>query len=93
MYKKNEGKTVEVVNAMVYQIAKDVGSMSTVVDGKVNKILITGGMAYADFLVKLLIKKSEFIADIEIYPGEDEMKALAEGVTRVLIGEEPIKKY
>lgn len=92
-FKKNENRVVEIVNAMIYQIAKDTGSMATVVNGKVDKILITGGMAYADFLVKLLIKKIKFIAPVEIYPGEDEMKALAEGVTRVLKNQEKVKIY
>ncbi len=92
-FKKNDNKVVEVVKAMVYQIAKDAGSMATVVNGVVDKILITGGMAYADFLVKMLTEKIKFIASIEIYPGEDEMKALAEGVARILKNEEKVMEY
>jgi len=93
MYNSGDKKTIEVVDAMAYQIAKDAGGMATVVNGAVDKILITGGMANADFLVKLISDRISFIAPIKLYPGEDEMKSLAEGVTRVLRGEEKYKIY
>ncbi len=93
MYKSGNKKTIEVVNAMAYQVAKDVGGMATVVNGKVDNILITGGMAKADFLVDLISDRVSFIAPIKLYPGEDEMKSLAEGVSRVLSGEEVYKTY
>ncbi len=93
MYKSGDKKTIEVVDAMAYQIAKDAGGMATVVNGKVDRILITGGMANADFLVKLISDRISFIAPIKLYPGEDEMKSLAEGVTRVLRREEEYKIY
>jgi len=93
MYKSGDKKTIEIVNAMSYQIAKDAGGMATVVNGNVDKILITGGMAKADFLVDLISNRVSFISSIKLYPGEDEMKSLAEGVSRILSSEEVYKTY
>jgi len=93
MYKTNKNDSVNIVNAMVYQIAKDAGGMAAAVDGSVDKTIITGGMANSELLIGLLMKKISFIAPIEIYPGEDEMMALAEGVSRVLKKEENINRY
>ena len=92
-YKSGDKKTIEVVDAMAYQIAKDAGAMATVVNGRVDQILITGGMANADFLVKLITERISFIAPVKLYPGEDEMKSLAEGVSRVLGGTESFRQY
>ncbi|MEN8223435.1 MAG: butyrate kinase [Acidobacteriota bacterium] len=93
MYKSGDKKTIDVVDAMAYQVAKDAGGMATIVNGKVDRVLITGGMANAGFLVKLISDRLSFIAPIKLYPGEDEMKSLAEGVTRVLRGEEEYETY
>ena len=93
MYMSGDRKTIEVVEAMAYQIAKDTGAMATIVNGKVDQILITGGMANAKFLVKLISDRISFIAPVKLYPGEDEMKSLAEGVTRVLKEEETFRNY
>lgn len=93
MYKSGDKKTIEVVDAMGYQIAKDAGGMATVVNGNVDQILITGGMANADFLVKLVSDRISFIAPVKLYPGEDEMKSLAQGVSRVLTGVEKAREY
>ncbi|MCK5004429.1 MAG: butyrate kinase [Candidatus Aminicenantes bacterium] len=93
MYISGDRKTIEVVEAMAYQIAKDTGAMATIVNGKVDRILITGGMANAKFLVKLISDRISFIAPVKLYPGEDEMKSLAEGVARVLKEEETFRNY
>lgn len=93
MYHSGDSKTIEVVDAMAYQIAKDAGGMATVVNGMVDRILITGGMANAKFLVKLITDRISFIAPVTLYPGEDEMESLARGVARVLSGEEEYKTY
>ncbi|MCK5221871.1 MAG: butyrate kinase, partial [Candidatus Aminicenantes bacterium] len=93
MYMSGDRKTIGVVEAMAYQIAKDTGAMATIVNGKVDQILITGGMANAKFLVKLISDRISFIAPVKLYPGEDEMKSLAEGVTRVLKEEETFRNY
>ena len=81
-----------VFQAMVYQIAKEAGAMAAVLEGKVDAILLTGGMAYSERLVKLMRGYLEWIAPITVYPGEDELQALAEGVFRVLDGEEKPKR-
>lgn len=79
--------------AMAYQISKEIGSLATVLEGKVNKILITGGIAHSQILVKWITKRVQFIAPVKAYPGEDEMQALAEGVFFAINDELPIKEY
>jgi butyrate kinase len=82
-----------VFEAMAYQIAKEIGAMSTVIDGEVDAIVLTGGMAHSNKLVELIRARVEFIAPLYIYPGEQEMKALALGALRVIKGEEKAKTY
>jgi butyrate kinase len=86
-------EAIEVVDAMVYQVSKEVGALATVNYGKIDKIILTGGMAYQDFLVDKIKERVEFIAPIVRFPGEDEMEALAEGVCRVLDKEEDPLNY
>ena len=81
----------QVFDAMVYQIAKEAGSMAAVLEGKVDAVLLTGGMAYSESVVTRLRSYLGWIAPIRVYPGEDELQALAEGVFRVLDGEERAK--
>jgi butyrate kinase len=80
-----------VFDAMVYQIAKEAGAMAAVLEGKVDAVLLTGGMAYSQRVIDRLCAHLEWIAPIRVYPGEDELQALAEGVFRVLDGEEKAK--
>jgi butyrate kinase len=82
-----------VFEAMAYQIAKEIGAMSTVIEGKVDGIVLTGGMAYSEKLVGLIKARVGFIAPLHVFPGEQEMKALALGANRVMIGEEKAKIY
>jgi butyrate kinase len=74
--------------AMTYQIAKEIGSMSAVLRGHVDALLLTGGMAYSQSLVTELSHYTNWIAPITVYAGDDELQALVEGVLRVLRGEE-----
>jgi butyrate kinase len=92
--RKDEGDAQAglVWQAMVYQIAKEAGSMATVLDGTVDAMLLTGGMAHSEKLIAGLRSSLEWIAPIIVYPGEDELQALAEGVFRVLDGEERAKR-
>jgi len=92
-YLAGEAHTVEVVQAMAYQVAKEAGALATVVGGRVDAILITGGIAFNEFFTELIRQRTEFIAPVHVYPGEDEMQALAEGVSRVWSGEEAAKSY
>jgi len=87
-----DAKAARVFEAMIYQIAKEAGAMAAVLQGKVDAVLLTGGMAYSARVVKLLREYLEWIAPITVYPGEDELQALAEGVFRVLDGEEQAKR-
>lgn len=80
-------------DAMGYQVAKEIGAAAAVLNGKVDAIILTGGMAYGKPIINLIKEKVAFIAPIIIYPGEDEMLALAQGVLRVLNGEEEAKEY
>ncbi len=85
-------KAAAVFAAMVYQIAKEAGAMAAVLEGKVDAVLVTGGMAHSERAVARLRGYVEWIAPIKIYPGEDELQALAEGVFRVLDGEESARR-
>ncbi len=93
MVEEGNEKAVKVVEAMAYQIAKDVGAMATVLEGKVDAILLTGGIAHNDWFVEKIKKRISFIGPVYVYPGEDELKALTEGALRVLKGEEEAKEY
>ncbi len=93
MIEKGDSHAKLIYEAMAYQIAKTIGEMATVLEGKVDAVIITGGLAHSDMLVNWVKERVSFIAPVKVYPGEDEMKALAEGVLRVLKGEEKEKTY
>jgi len=90
---KGDKKAELILDAMAYQTAKEIGAMAAVLEGKVDGIGITGGIAYNNDFVERISKRVKFIAPIKIYPGEDEMIALMEGAYRVLTGEEKAKVY
>lgn len=83
----------EVLRAMAYQIAKEIGAMSTVLKGKVDQIIFTGGAANSGRLIRYIKKSVSFVSPITILAGEFEMEALAGGVLRVLLGKEHPKNY
>ena len=80
-------------DAFFYQISKDAGAMAAVLNGKVDQIILTGGIAYAPVTRKMLEEKLGWIAPFTVYPGEDELLALAQGGLRVIRGEEAAKEY
>jgi butyrate kinase len=82
-----------VYKAMAYQISKCVGQMASVLYGKVDGIILTGGLANSDMQTDLVKERVQYIAPVYRYPGEDEMQALAAGALRALNGEEPIQDY
>ncbi|GGJ94602.1 putative butyrate kinase [Lentibacillus kapialis] len=82
-----------IYDAMAYQVSKEIGSMGTVLAGKVDAIVLTGGLAYGKKFVQLITERVDWIADTIVYPGEDELQALNEGTLRVLRNEEPAKEY
>ncbi len=79
--------------AMAYQVAKEIGACATVLSGRIDAILITGGLAYSSMLTKWITKRVAFLAPVHVYPGEDEMKALVEGVYYSTLGEIAVKEY
>jgi butyrate kinase len=87
-----DAQAAAVFEAMAYQIGKEAGAMAAVLEGKVDAVLVTGGMAHSERLVAQLRGYVEWIAPVAVYPGEDELRALAEGVFRVLDGEEEAKR-
>nr|WP_240056555.1 butyrate kinase [Bacillus mesophilum] len=93
MIKNGDEKAKLVYNAMAYQVAKEIGSAGAVLSGKVDAIIITGGLAYGKDFVKEISNRISWIADVIVKPGENELQALAEGALRVLRGEERAKDY
>ena len=91
----NEGneKAAEVRDAFILQMSKNIGAMATVLEGKVDQIIVTGGIAYDKYVVAKLKERCEWIAPFTVYPGEDELLALVQGGLRVLNGEEETKNY
>ncbi|MBT5991904.1 MAG: butyrate kinase, partial [Bacteroidetes bacterium] len=82
-----------IYEAMAYQVSKEVGGMSTVLKGQIDGILLTGGLANNKWFVELIIDRIAHIAPVSIYPGEDEMKALAMNGYMVLNNEIDVKEY
>ncbi len=82
-----------VFKSMVYQIAKEVGAMATVLKGKIDAIILTGGMAKDNMLIEELKEYISYLGKIVLIPGEEEMQALSNGALRVLRGEENAIEY
>ena len=82
-----------VLDAMIYSVAKSIGAQAVVLCGKVDAILLTGGLAHADYITSRLRERVSFIAPIHIYPGENELEALAENALAVLRGEREVRNY
>jgi butyrate kinase len=82
-----------VYDAMAYQVAKEVGAMAAVLKYEVDGILITGGIAHDKYFTNQIISYTHRIAPVHVYPGEDEMAALAMNAIRVMNGEMPVKTY
>ncbi len=92
---KNGDKEAELVyRAMAYQIAKEIGGLAAGAQGRVDYIIITGGLAYDnEYLMPWITESIKFIAPVRVFPGEIEMDALAMGAQRVLTGEEEVNVY
>ncbi|MFZ7104259.1 MAG: butyrate kinase [Peptococcaceae bacterium] len=91
--KAGDAKAQMIYEAMAYQVSKDIGAGAAVLKGDVDAILITGGLAYDELLVGWIKDRVSFIAGVLVYPGELEMIAMAQGVLRVLKGQEKVKVY
>ena len=90
---EKDPKAEEIKEAFLLQVAKDIGSMACVLNGKVDQIIVTGGIAYNESVVNVLKERAGWIAPFTVYPGEDELLALTQGALRVLNGEEKAMEY
>ncbi|WP_346860979.1 butyrate kinase [uncultured Draconibacterium sp.] len=91
--KSGDQLAFDIQEALFYQVAKMIGEMAVVLEGKVDGILLTGGLAFNPELEKYIRQKASFISEIFIYPGEDELEALAMNALRVARGEVEAKEY
>lgn len=91
--KDGDAKAEELYDAFVYQVCKNIGSQATVLEGKVDQIIVTGGIAYSKIAIAEITKRVSWIAPLTVYPGEDELLALAQGALRVMNGEEAAMEY
>jgi butyrate kinase len=82
-----------VLDAMAYQVAKAAGGLAAALEGRVDAVLLTGGLCHLAPVVEAVRRRVAFIAPVSLHPGEDELRALAEGALRVLAGEEPARVY
>ena len=81
------------LDAMIYHVSKQIGAMATVLNGKVDAILITGGIAHSKTIIQDIINRVQFIAPIMVYPGENEMESLARGALEGLLGETQVVDF
>jgi len=87
-------KVREVMEAMAYQISKEICSLAAVLNGKVDAIILTGGLGYSkDYLIPWIKNRCEWLAPIKIYPGGDEMRALKDAAHRALTNQETARTY
>lgn len=93
MIDSGDAKAELIYKAMAYQVAKEIGRAAVALEGKVDRIVLTGGLAHSKLLTGWVSGSVSWIAPVLVYPGEDEMQALAEGALRVLRGEEEPKEY
>jgi butyrate kinase len=93
LIESGDEKAKLIYEAMAYQIAKEIGAMAVVLNSPIDGIILTGGLAHSKMLVDWIVMQVSFLAPVFVYPGEDEMAALAEGGLRVLRNEEEMKIY
>ncbi|XCP86699.1 butyrate kinase [Roseburia hominis] len=92
-FEEGNAEAENVFHAFTYQVSKEIGAMAAVLDGKVDQIILTGGIAYGAKVVEEITAKVGFIAPITVYAGEDELLALTQGALRVMTGEEEALTY
>ncbi len=91
--RESEPEVKLVMDALFYQVSKEIGALAAALDGQVDAILLTGGLVYNQAIVDAITAKVKFIAPVKAYPGEDELKALVQGTLRVLNNQESAKTY
>jgi len=93
MVKEGNKEAKLVYEAFIYQVCKNIGSQAAVLEGKVDQIVVTGGIAYSKQVIAEFTRRIGWIAPLTVYPGEDELLALAQGALRVMTGEEKAMEY
>jgi butyrate kinase len=93
LIKEGDEYAALVLESMAYQVSKEIGAMTAVLEGRVDAIILTGGLAYSNRFTGSIKQRVGLIARVLVYPGEDEMRALAEGALRVLRGQEQAIEY
>lgn len=93
MAEAGDAKAELLLEALSYQVAKSIGALATVLKGRVDRIILTGGMAYATYFTDAIVERVEFIAPVVLMPGEEELESLAAGARRVLRGEEEARIF
>ena len=93
MVANGDEKARLIFNAFIYQVAKEISLYGASLKGNVDRIILTGGIAYSQKVTDLVTEYVSYLAPVEIIPGEMEMEALALGALRVLNGEETAKEY
>lgn len=91
--KDGDEQAALIYNAMILNVARNIAKLAVYVDGKVDNIILTGGIAYSDYFTSEVAKRVEFIAPVIVYAGENEMESLALGALRVQRGEEKAKVF
>ncbi len=93
-YRSTGDKTIKkILDGMVYQISKEIAALAAVLKGAVDAIVLTGGIANNKLVIEQIKERISFLAPVYIFPGEEEMEALAHGVYRILSRQEKAKKY
>lgn len=93
MAAKGNKQATLVLEALAYQVAKEIGALAAVLEGEIDRTVLTGGIAYSQRIVDDVTKRIKFIAPVVVIPGEEELESLALGALRVLRGEEQAKSY
>jgi butyrate kinase len=93
MVEAGDPKATLIFDAMAYQVSKFIGEMAVVLKGKIDAILITGGVAYDKWFTGRIIERVEWIAPVHIFPGENEMDALAMNGPQIIEGKAEVKEY
>jgi butyrate kinase len=87
------GRCLEVLQAMCYQIAKEICSLAAAASGRLDAVVLTGGLAHSGRIVEGIAARVRFLAPLFVYPGENEMEALAAAAYDALEGRQPVQEY
>jgi len=93
MIAEGDVKAARIFEAQAYQIAKGIGEMAPPLSGKIDAVILTGGLAYSEYIVREVTRRVEYLGKVVVMPGENEMEALSLGALRILKGEEGYNEY